>query len=94
MRLEAAKKNKTAPWTIKHLEVVLKYLKKNKSRDPLGFSNEIFKTDVAGDDLKLAILKLVNKIKNDQIYPEALELCSISSIYKQKGNRNDFNSYR
>ena len=76
------------------LVVVLKYLKRNKSRDPLGYANEIFKNDVAGEDLKKAILLLMNKIKAEQKYPEALELCDISSIYKNKGARNNFENYR
>ena len=63
LRLKMAQKKKTPPWTLQNLEVVLKYLKKNKSRDPLGFANEIFQSNVAGNDLKLAILKLVNRIK-------------------------------
>ena len=42
LRLEKAKNNKTAPWTMDDLDKVLKYLKKNKSRDPYGYANEIF----------------------------------------------------
>ena len=89
-RLEAAKKNTTPPWTMNDLEKVLKSLKKNKARDPLGLANEIFHPDVAGEDLKIAILKLMNKIRFDQRYPEALELRNISSIWKLKGSRNEF----
>jgi hypothetical protein len=39
------------------LQTVLKQLKKGKSQDPFGYPNEIFHSDVAGDDLKLALLK-------------------------------------
>ena len=94
MRLEKAKRNKTTPWTKEQLEVVLKRLKKNKSRDPMGMANELFSNAVAGDDLKNAVLKLMNRIKEEQIFPEALELCNISSIYKNKNNKNDFENYR
>ena len=93
-RLKEASRNRTPPWSMNQLETVLQYLKKNKSRDPFGFINEIFKPDVAGMDLKLAILSLMNRIKSDQIYPEILEVCNISSIYKRKGSRNDFLNYR
>ena len=79
---------------MKHLEKVLKNLKKNKSRDPLGYCNELFRPEVAGDDLKLAILKLMNRIKDDQIFPECLHPCNISSIWKRKASRNYFESYR
>ena len=92
--LEVARANKTPPWEMKHLEKVLKYLKKNKSRDPHGFCNELFRPEVAGDDLKLALLKLMNRIKTDQVFPDCMEPCNISSIWKRKGSRNDFDSYR
>ena len=46
---------------MKHLEKVLKYLKKDKSRDPLGYCNELFSPEVAGDDLKLALLKMMSQ---------------------------------
>ena len=77
---------------MKQLDNVLKNLKKQKSRDPLGFANDIFRPEVAGDDLKLATLKLMNKIKDEQIFPKCLELCNISSIWKSKGSKNDFDS--
>ena len=68
-RSEEASKNKTPDWTLSDLEYVLKYLKKDKCRDPFGYINEIFKPDVCGKDLKLAILKLMNNIKEKQEYP-------------------------
>ena len=82
--LKVARANKTPPWEMKHLNRVLKQLEKNKSRDPLGYCNELFRPEVAGDDLKLALLKLMNKAKKDQVFPECLELCNISSIWKRK----------
>ena len=92
--LELAKTKKTPEWTMKELEIVLKNLKKNTSRDPLGLANELFHPNVAGDDLKMAILKLMNRIKDVQEYPKCLELCNISSIWKLKGSRSDFDNYR
>merc|ERR1719319_1915010 len=92
--MEVAKNNKTPDWSKKELHKVLEQLKKNKSRDPHGLANEIFKNEVAGSDLKRAILVLMNRIKSEQIFPKVLEYCNISSIWKQKGPRNDFESYR
>ena len=92
--LKLASLKKTPPWTMNNLNTVLKNLKKNKARDPYGFANELFMPGVVGDDLKLAILKLMNKIKDEQKYPQCLELCNISSIWKRKGPRNSFESYR
>ena len=85
-RLEMAKWKKTPSWTIKDLDAVLGYLKLNKSRDPLGYANEIFRPDVAGTDLKKGIISLMNRVKKDQIYSEVLEVCDISSIWKLKGS--------
>ena len=42
MRLEIAAKNKTDKWTFEELEFGLKNLKNGTSRDPYGFSNELF----------------------------------------------------
>ena len=47
---------------------------------------------VAGEYPKLAVLKLMNRIKDELIFPKCLELCNISSIWKMKGPRNQFKS--
>ena len=62
--MEKARLNKTPPWTMEELELVLNKLKKDKSRDPNGLANELFKKEAAGEDLKTAILKLMNRIKD------------------------------
>ena len=67
---------------MEEIEDVLKHLKTNKSRDALGFLNKIFKPNIIDKDLKLAILKLMNRIKQTQKYPKCLELCNITSIFK------------
>ena len=92
-RLDKAKAKKTDPWSMDDLEEALKSLDKDKARDALGLSNEIFKEGVAGTDLKLAVLKFMNRIKADQKYPEALEPCNITLLYKQKGSRKEFDNY-
>ena len=92
-RMKLATNNKSEPWTKEDLIAVLKYLKKGKSRDPNDHANEIFQYDASGQDLQDALLVLMNKIKEQLVYPQALEKCNISSIYK-KGKRNDFSNYR
>ena len=62
-RLEEAQAVKTPNWTMNELNTVLKQLKNNKSRDPLGLANELFKPPNAGTDLKVATLHLMNQIK-------------------------------
>ena len=94
LKLECARKNTTKPWTMKELEIVLSSLKKNKSRDPLGLANELFSSKIASTDMKHAVLKLMNQIKTDQVIPEMMTLCNISSIWKRKGSRSTFDNYR
>ena len=93
IRLKLAAANKTEPWTMNDLQLVLKQLKRNKSRDPYGYANEIFRPEVIGYDLKYALLLLMNRIKSEQIFPECLELCDISPIYKRKNSRNSYENY-
>ena len=75
------------------LDEVLKHLKNGKSRHPNNHINELFNSMVAGIDMKIAVLKLMNKIKSELSYPETLEFCNISSIYK-KGKKSSFDNYR
>ena len=93
MRVKTSKNNKTNPWTMEDLIVVLKELPKGKSRDPEGYANEIFRDDVAGHDLKEALLKIMNMIKTQQKYPSVMEKCNITSLHKKKSKR-DFDNYR
>ena len=94
LNLEKAKNNKTPDWTEAEVKIVLKNLKAGVSRDPLGLANELFHPNVAGNDLLLAITKLVNRIKRDQVFPKSFQSCNISSIWKSKGPKNSFDSYR
>ena len=80
LRLDETKLIKIPDWTTKELMKVLKELKKNKSRDPNNYINEIFNPKVAGDDLIQAVLNLMNKIKSEGVYPSSMQLCNITSI--------------
>ena len=93
-RLKKAQENITQDWTLADLELVLIQLKNNKSRDPLGWANELFKPNCAGQDLKVAVLSMMNLIKRQQTVPETIKQCNITSIYKKKGSRKDFANYR
>ena len=61
-RLKEAQDKKKPDWKEDDLNTALKQLKNNKSRDPLGYSNELLKPENARQDLKLAVLKMSNKI--------------------------------
>ena len=54
-------------WTITDLDKVVKKLKNNRARDPHDLINEVFKPQIMGQDMKLALLHLLNQIKPDQV---------------------------
>ena len=64
--------------------MVLKQLSKNKFCDPEGLANELFKEEAAGTDLVKAVLKIMNLIKEKQMYPKVLEKCNVTSIHKKE----------
>ena len=82
----------TKDWTEKDVMNVIKNLKKKKSPDPLGYSNELIQC--GGKDVTHAITKLMNTIKKQQKFPQCLIACNITSLYKHKGSRKYFNMYR
>ena len=71
------------------LDAALKALKKDKARDPNGWSNELFKDGVAGQNLKLSLLDFFNKMKADNQIPDFVRLADISTIYKGQGSKFD-----
>ena len=81
-RLKVCKTKVTDPWDMEDLQYVIKNLKKNMSRDADGFANELFMLKVAGDDLLLAVFKLLNKIKDKQGFPDTHTKLNIPSIHK------------
>ena len=84
-RVAHAKENKSKPWSLKHIEAVPRHFKINKSRDPYGYADEVIKHNVAGIDLKEAIIILMNRSKSEQI----------SSIIKKcKVGKKNFYNYR
>ena len=62
-RIKLAKFKKSEILTIKNIEKVLKSLKNNKARDPLGLANELFKEGVIGENLKESLVMLINSMK-------------------------------
>ena len=94
-RLKIASQNKTPMWTPEDVRIAIKSLNIGISKDPYGIPNEILKEGIAGNGLIKALVVLMNKIKdNPKDYPEAMNLCNVTSIYKNKGDRNKFDSHR
>ena len=79
INISLAKNEKSPLWTKAQLIKVLKSLKKGKARDPWGLSNEIFKPDVAGSDLILALLTLSHSAiyrAEDPMSPDLAPTCT------------------
>ena len=93
-RLGETKQNRTCDWTVENVKDVLKSLKTGKSKDPYDIPNELLKPDVAGDDLVNGITALMNRIKNEISIPEILKVCNVTNLYKNKGERTKYDSYR
>lgn len=94
LRLKETTQRKTEPWTEDQLFVVLKSLKKNKARDPWGLIYELFRPEWAGSDLTNSLLLLFNGIKENMFVPSFLLLANITSLYKNKGERSNFDNDR
>jgi hypothetical protein len=76
-----------ALWTLEDLEKVIKTLKSNQSRDPNGMIGELFKPNIAGKDLKKAVIDLMNLVLTSFFMPEYLEYTDITSLFKHRGSR-------
>ena len=74
--------------------MVLKSSKSGKSRDPNGWVRDLFFSDIAGKNLKLSILKLFNKIKEENFIPEFIRKADITTIYKGKGEKSNLENDR
>ena len=65
---------------MKHLEAALKELKKDRARDPNGWINDLFQDGVAGNDLKISMLAMFNKIRSEKYYPSFIRKADITSL--------------
>ena len=77
------------------MKTAIKDLSTGTSKDPHGQPNEIFKDGIAGAGLIEAVTILMNKLKNNlEEYSKCMDICNVTSIYKNKGDRNMFDSHR
>ena len=86
MKLKLAESHRSKPWTLSDLDKALGALKNNKSRDPEGFLNEIFKKNVIGTNLKHSMLLMFNRIRQKRLIPIFLNFTNITTVPK-KGSR-------
>ena len=89
IRLKLAEAKKSDLWNMNDLEQAVKALKNNKSRDPNGWINELFMDGIAGNNLKLSLLHIFNKIKEENKIPGFIRRADVSTIYKGKGSKKE-----
>ena len=82
MKLLVASQTKSAHITLPELENALCALKKGKSRDPFGLISELFHPDCIGDDLKISLLTMLNRIKIDGKLPVFMRTFHVTTIPK------------
>ena len=93
-RMKIVKLQKYELWNLENIRYILKALKKNKSRDPHGFINELFRPENIGSDMERSLLLLMNKIRQDIKIPELMQFANIVSIYKGKKSKNSLENDR
>ena len=93
-RIALSKLNKSPEWTADDLHKVLSSLKNNKSRDPHGLINKLFKPGVIGCNLFQSLLIMFNQIKIETVLPDFMHLSDIVAVYKGRGGRMELSSER
>ena len=83
MKMKIAEAEESPPWDMNDLEAALSNLKNNKARDSEGFINEIFKSDVIGNDLKKSLLVMFNKMKEAKLISMFLNIATITTVPKK-----------
>ena len=66
---------------------------KGKSRDPDMLACELFKEDVLGEDLKMSLLMIFNRMKQEITIPECIRTANITMIHKKK-SKLDLSNWR
>ena len=92
-RYKHAKGVKSPEFSMTELEFTLKSLTTGKSRDPEFLKCDIFKENVIGDDLKLSILMMLNKMKEKSYIPPCFKVANITMLHKKK-NKLDLTNWR
>ena len=88
LKMKLSKSRPSKPWSEKDLELALRDLKNNKSRDYEGYANEIFKNGIIGSDLKKSLLVMFNSLKKQNIIPLFMNYANVTTVPKP-GSRLD-----
>ena len=86
LKMKLSQRKISPDFTMKNLENALSKLKNDKSRDSLGYINEIFKPETIGIDLKTSLLDMFNLIKKKKLIPKFMNFANITTVPK-KGSK-------
>ena len=89
-----ASKNITVNWTSDQILNVCRKLENKKARDQNGMIYELFKPSYAGDDVYKSLTTMFNAMKNDFYVPDFLQIMSITSFFKNKGDKSSLSCQR
>ena len=93
-RMKLSSMIKLDPWDVEKVKNICKKLKRGKARDRDDLIFELFKPEVAGNDLLISITKMFNEIKETLNIPNFLQKVTITSLYKNKGMKSNFANQR
>ena len=82
LKMKLSKMHQSKPWLENDLEIALRDLKNNKSRDFEGYANEIFKNGIIGSDLKKSLLIMFNGLKKEKLIPEFMNYANVTTVPK------------
>ena len=82
MKMKMACKKKSTEWSQNDLDLALRDLKNNKSRDYEGYANEIFKNGIIGTDMKKSLLMMFNGLKKENIIPQFMNVANVTTVPK------------
>ena len=87
LRLQITKTRSYGKWSMEDLKLAISKLKGNKCKDPHGHINELYMN--MGEDGLVSLLEMLNKVKEELLIPQKLNLSNVSTIYKGKGSKQD-----
>ena len=95
LRLKESAQKKTPLWTSKDVKCAIKDLNKGTYKYSYGIPYELYQEGIVRDGLLAGVVTFMIKIKeNPMEYPSTMEQYNVTSIYKNKGDRSNYNSHR
>ena len=93
LKMKLAGLRRSPDWKMSDLELALKDLNNDKSRDHEGYINEIFKNNVIGENLKKSLLLMMNKLKQKKLIAKVMNFANITTVPK-RGSRLELKNER